>query len=359
MALESSQAADLKTTAVVPFSPEHLPAVREFCEVHLRRPQSDDYFEWRYLSSRPFSRMVVALRGDECLGMLFALRKRYRINGTLTPCLEVFDWHCSPEMQGTGMGIRLMRAMMKHPEWIIAVSGTVEANSVLALMGWRTIGKSQLYDLPVTNRMLAPETRNGHPRSMGRTLMGVLSTALTPPHRRAPSAGRVTRAPILSEEVQQLYADKTGYGLVALPESEHLGWVTSGGWSGKFEILTFAVAGQLRGWALTRVYNWGLGLDGDIVDLFAPEPSVGLYSWMVSEATKSLMPSRPRRIRTRASCPILRSALLANGFLRLGSENAANIRPVGSGFKGGPVHITLNSSDGPLLPYQIGSQVVE
>src|SRR5438477_6189454 len=98
--------------SIVPFELRHLPAVRLFSQKNWRRPRHDAYFDWRYIEAAPFSRLFLALREEACVGMLFALRKRYRIGGREARCLEVFDWHSLPEVRGSGVGVRLMRAMM-------------------------------------------------------------------------------------------------------------------------------------------------------------------------------------------------------------------------------------------------------
>jgi hypothetical protein len=343
-----------RTARIVPFAPHLLPAVRGFSERYWSRPRTDAYHDWRYLRSQPFSRMFLALQDDECLGMLFALLKPYRIGGKPTACLEVFDWHCLPGLRGSGIGVRLMRAMMRQPEPIISVGGTADVHATLPLMGWEAIGVARRYELPLSGDLLAArlQRRTGLPPGVSRVPLGVVSaTWYRPRRRRVPGAGCVSPAGLPGEEIRQLYRGETGYDFVQEPASDVFQWMTDSAWSGRYGFLTFTLEGRVRGWAMTRIYPAARGPEAAIVEIFAPQPDVALYTWMVSEAATSLMAGRPRQLHARASCPMLQAALLANRFRTVAPDNPIHVWPKGVGDRAKPLHITLNHSDGPLLPY--------
>jgi len=342
---------------IVPFAPDLLPAVQGFCERYWSRPRTKAYYDWRYLRSQPFSRMFLALQNDDCLGMLFALRKQYRVGGRPTACLEVFDWHCLPGLRGSGIGIRLMRAMMRQPEPVISVGGTADVLAMLPLMKWEAIGVARRYELPVSGDVLADrlQRRVGLPSALSRVALGVMSVGYyAPRRRRIPGTGRVVWIEAPGDEIGQLYRDETGYGFVQEPGSEVLRWMTDGSWSGTYRFLTFLLEGRLRGWAMTRTHATEQGLEASIVEIFAPRPDVALYTWMVSEAATSLMADRPLWLHARASCPLLQSALLANRFRATASDSPIHVWPKGVGDRAASLHITLNHSDAPLLPYASG-----
>jgi len=346
-----------RTARIVPFAPDLLPAVRGFSERYWSRPRTEAYYDWRYLQSQPFSRMFVALQDDECLGMLFALRKQYRVGGRPTACLEVFDWHCLPGLRGSGIGIRLMRAMMRQPELIISVGGTADVLATLPLMKWEPIGVSRRYELPVSGGVLAGrlQRRVGLPSELSRMPLDVVAAGYyAPRRRRIPAAGRVVRVERPGDEIGQLYRDETDYGFVQEPELDVLRWMTGGSWSGTCRFLTFLIEGRLRGWAMTRTYATEQGLEAAIVEVFAPRPDVALYTWMVSEAATSLMADRPLLLHARASCPVLQSALLANRFRATTLDCPIHVWPKGVWDRAASLHITLNHSDAPLLPYVSG-----
>lgn len=349
---------DRETPArIVPFAPDLLAAVRGFSERNWSRPRTGDYYDWRYLRPQPFSRMFLALQGDECLGMLFALRKQYRIGGRPTACLEVFDWHSLPGLRGSGIGIRLMRAMMRQPEPVISVGGTADVLATLPMMKWEPIGVARRYELPVSGDVLADrlQQRVGLPSALSRMVFGgVVAGHYTPRRRMIPATGQVVRVETPGDEIGQLYRDETGYGFVQEPEPDVLRWMTGGSWSGTFRFLTFLIGGRLRGWAMTRTHAAEGGLEGSIIEIFAPRPDVALYTWMVSETAISLMADRPRWLHARASCPLLKSALLANRFRAKSYDIPIHVWPKGAWDRAAALHITLNHSDAPLLPYTSG-----
>jgi len=344
-----------RSAQIVPFTPELLPAVQRFSERYWTRPRSDAYYEWRYLRSQPFSRMFLALQDGECLGLLFALRKAYRIGGRPASCLEVFDWHCLPGLKGSGIGIRLMRAMMRQPEPVISVGGTADVLSTLPAMRWEQAGVARRYELPLSRDLLAArlERKTGLPVGATRGALGVFAAGVYRPRRRhAPAGGRVVPLGVPGDEVRALHAGETGYGLLQEPDPEVLRWLTDGRWSGRYGFLGFTLAGRLRGWAMTRVFATETGPEAAIVEIFAPRPDAGLYTWMVSEAATALTAARPRRIHARASCPILQAALHANHFRTVAPDNPIYVWPQGAWDRSGTLHITLDHSDGPLLPYE-------
>jgi hypothetical protein len=338
---------------IVPFTPELLPLVRGFSERYWTRPHTDAYYEWRYLRPQPFSRMFLAVQGGECLGMVFALRKSYRFGGRPTDCLEVFDWHCLPGEKGTGVGIRLMRAMMRQDGPVLAVGGTPDVHATLPKMGWDPIGSATRYELVLASDVLAEQVRHraGLPPGLTRSSLRLLAAGyLAPRRRRVPAHGLVTPVTVLPGAVRELYDEPGGYGLLQQPDPEVLRWTTESTWSGHFGHLVFALDGRVRGWVMTRTYATETGPEAAIVEIFAPRPDEALYTWMVSEAAVALMVARPRRIHARASCPVLQAALHANHFRALPAD-PLHLWPKGAWDHGGPLHITLGHSDAPLRPY--------
>jgi hypothetical protein len=345
--------ADRKTT-VVPFEPGLLGAVRAFSESYWARPRTDAYYEWRYLRPLGFSRMFVALRGEECVGTLFALRKSWRVRGELQPCLEVFDWHSIAEVRGSGAGIRLMRAMMRPGERIFSIGGTADVHSTLPLMGWQHLGTAAAWELPLSPALLADRLHRarGVPRLLARAAFAPLAGPLFAPRRiRPPGRGEVSVADAPSPEVASLYEGETGYGLVQQPDPEVLGWLTASRWSGRWRFLHFRLDGRLRGWAMTRLYEGKTGLQASLVEVFAPRADAMLYAWMVSEACLDVLPDRPTRILARATCPVLRGALARNRFRHAGVDAPLHTYPKFGADAPASPHFTYLHSDAPIQPY--------
>jgi hypothetical protein len=286
--------------------------------------------------------------------MVFALRKAYLIDGRRSECLEVFDWHCLPGLRGSGVGIRVMRAMMRAGERVISIGGTPDVLSTLPAMGWQRIGSARMYELPLSGEFLQPGLRDYVRARIPGERLALSAASLVwfwPRRRHRRRGGRVVPVSIAEAEVRPLYESDTGYDVLQLPDPQQLRWMSAGhAGSGSFGFFYFTVEQRLRGWALTRVYETVHGREAAILDIFAPHADVALYAWMVSEAAASLAGARPRVVRARASCPILQAALRANRF-RQGEVDI----PVHTWPRTLPdrlrAHVTLNHGDEPLRPY--------
>jgi hypothetical protein len=284
--------------------------------------------------------------------MVHALRKPYLIAGQLVHCLEGFDWHCLPGLRGSGIGIWVLRAMMRQGERLMTLGGSPDVLSALPALGWQNIGTTRRFELPISGGSLqAGLRRRLHVALPGeRHFLGVVASWYRPRRRRV--LGEVVPVSIPSSELDPLYSGETGYDFVQVPEPSVLRWMTAGyPGNGSFQFLYFTVGRGLRAWALTRVYETAEGREAAILDVFGATPDVELYTWIVSEAATWLAARRPRLIHARASCPILQNALLANHFKKGGED------PVHTWPKGLPdnlrLHITMNHGDEPVRPYPV------
>lgn len=344
-----------RRVTVVPYTPELLPAVIGFSRAYWQRPTSDAFYDWRYVQPAAFSRMFVAMNGDACVGTLFALRKTYRLNAQVVHCLEAYDWHALADMRRAGVGIRLMRALMRQPERLIAVGGTGDVHAALPLMGWQDLGVAQAYELLVGSELVAErlERKRKVPVALTRALLAPVASSLFGPRRARRPAGAEVR--VLEQPpagLAALYDGELGRDLAQVPDAELLAWMTRNRWGGTLRFLEFRLDGRLRGWALTRVHTGNHGLQGTIVELFAPNPDPELLRWMVSEAAVSLLEARPRRLVARAIDPMLQGALVATGFRHAGSDAPARTWPRFGDERPRTLHLTLLHSDAAMTPYR-------
>jgi hypothetical protein len=333
------------------FAEHHLPLVAAFSERYWSRPRTEEFYRWRYLESLPFSKLYLALTSDECLGMVSALRKPYLLAGQRVTCLEIFDWHSLPGLRGSGVGIRVMRAMMREGERLIGLGGTADVLKALPAMGWQTIDSAVPFELPMSGGYLDDAQRQRvRFRIPGQQLALNAAVATWFHPRRRDVQGDAILTGTLGNEVQQLYSGDTGYDFVQVPDRGVLHWVTSSyPGTGGFAFWYFTVGNSVRGWVVTRVYEAEGGTEAAIVDVFAPVPDLRLYTWMVSEATTSLVSARPRVIRARATCPILKAALRRNRF-RPGTPVPVFTWPKMPS-PAVRAHMTLNHCDACLRPY--------
>jgi hypothetical protein len=336
---------------VEPFTDAHLPLVQTFSERYWSRPRTEAFYRWRYLESLPFSRMFLARSDDECLGMVYAFEKRYLIRGVPTTCLEIFDWHSLPGLSGSGIGIRVIRAMTRLNVRLFGIGGTADATKALPVMGWQTLASAVAFELPLRGEFLIDGLRRRVKfRIPGERLaLDLVVGAWFTPRARTPQ-GRVVPIATLDSTVDALYEGETGYDLVQVPNLHWLRWLTGAyPGTGSFRYCYFLSADKLRGWALTRVYETAHGREAAIVDLFAPRADVATYTWMVSELAASLSGERPLVIRARATCPMLQAALKNNRFRSGGAVPVFTWPKISEPIE--RPHITLNHTDACLRPY--------
>ena len=334
------------------FEEHHLPLVTAFSERYFSRPRTSSFYRWLYLESQAFSRLFLALAGEECVGLVHALRKRYLVAGQPVECLEGFDWHSLPSVRGSGLGVWVMRAMMRQKERLITIGGSPDVLSVLPALGWQHIGTTRRFELPISGVSLQGGLRRRIPFTLPgeRLVLGAVASWYRPRRRRV--LGEVVPVAIPSSEIHSLYTSETGYDFLQVPVPSVLRWMTAGySGNGSFAFLYFTVGRRLRAWVLTRVYETAEGREAAILDIFGPAPDVHLYTWMVSEAATWLAGLRPRVIRARASCPILQDALIANRFRR-GEDVPVHTWPGGlpDNLR---LHITLNHRDEAVWPYPV------
>jgi len=113
--------------------------------------------------------------------------------------------------------------------------------------------------------------------------------------------------------------------------------------------LYFRIRDALRGWSLTCIYRTSLGWEADIFELFAPQASEDVYTWMVAETVGAISAYRPDRVHAGASVPSLQQALHRNRFIR---RRAVPIQVWWTGAADllRPIHLTNDTGDALLLP---------
>jgi hypothetical protein len=284
--------------------------------------------------------------------MVCAFAKQYLIAQQPADCLEIFDWHSLPGLKGSGVGLRVMRAMMRDGRRLIGIGGTTDVLKALPALGWQTLGSAVYYELPLAGSHLraSAEQRLGRRLPGTSWLFATIGAVWFRPRRRRASLGIVTVSASTPEGLDALYTDCRSYDLLQVPNRGVLEWSTNGyPGAGQFTFLRFTKGSGSCGWALTRVYETENGREAAIVDIFAPSADLETYQWMTREAALSLLAAHPRVIRARASHPALQAALTANGFRPGDSVPIFTWPKLPSGVT--TPHITLNHCDAWLRPY--------
>jgi hypothetical protein len=283
-----------------------------------------DVFEWRYLK-RPFGhRTLLAIDGDRCIGLIDSCLRSYLLNGRRIVVREPADWFCLPEYRPFGIGLTLMRAMMRLAEPLLIIGGTEATRSILPRLGFQQIAVVPQMILPVTARGLGSYLLRRHQHSerakYARAIPGFLP--LRWPRRATPpgpdafveqwASGRELPATVTRED-----------GLVELVEPADLHWISAAPHALlRAIILLFRLGNEPVGISLSQLEPTISGLDGRIVHLQLTTPSAEVAEWVVRETARRLAAGAAGFIRCRASSRWLIAALRRAGFVAAGAEPA-------------------------------------
>jgi GNAT superfamily N-acetyltransferase len=277
-----------------------------------------------------------------------AIRRPWRIGERERDVLEVFDWYVLPELRRSGVGVRVMQALMREPHPLMLVGGTEDTQALLPRLGWQCVATSTRWLLPLgTGRLLSALARRVRiPAAAEPAARALLWAALHRPGHRprpraVPAGGRAIAVAAVGDEIPALLRSRSGPGSWPLWTDAMLRWLTAGfPGVGHFLPLYFSIRERLVGFALVRVYEGAAGAAAEIVELFAAEPSEELYTWMVSEAATRAAGFGVELVATSTTLPAVEAALRRNHFVH--GSNA-------------PVHFFLRPGEELSTPLAIGS----
>lgn len=344
-------------TRIVPFEAEHIAAVRDFNASVWERPSSRAFMKWRYLDC-PAQWGLLAMRDGRCIATIWGRQRWYRVAGDRVAMLEPFDWHTLPEALHSGIGIRMLRRVMQRPEPSLAVGGTELTRTFLPRLGWRDLGASRSYLLPLASKVLAHRlAEKGRLPRLATSAIAIVATRTwcRPRRQRAPDDGSVETVEGINEEILALYQGEIGYGCVGFPDKAWHEWLSSGAAGvGRITTLLFRNGDAPVGWALGRDYGTAHGREATIVDIFTPHPRVEVYAWMVSALLERLADARVVQVRARATCPVLGRALKNCGFIA-GPTSPVAFWSTTASAPPTPIHMTGDTGDSAYHPYDIDS----
>jgi hypothetical protein len=337
----------------VPYAHEHLPAVARFSQAAWTRPRGDDFHRWRY-ERCPNQHGLLALRDGECLAAVWFFKRAFQFGLRRVDVLEVLDWANLPALRGTGLGVRLLQAVMKEPLPILNVGGSEETRRYLPEMGWRSLGEVAQFFLPLTGARVgrALERKMGLPTGLAIAAFRVTGHYWFRPRAAAAPREADARVARPGPELLELYAGEAARSL-PLPDLARLQWLLDAPAAmGAYELRYFTVAGKLRGWSLTRTVASKSGRHAQIIELYAPPGEDALYEWMLSELLMEFAERGVDDVYAGTSSDALRRALLKNRFLR---RPALPVQywPAGLGLPPEPFVLGNNTSDAALLPYPL------
>lgn len=225
------------------------PAFQRFVETAWStRPHGNGYYHWRYRSA-PNLVTVVAVNERGCFASLSAFRVKYRSGEETVECLEPFDWFCMPELRWTGLGIRMMRALMSMNHPIIGLGGTAATLTLLPQFGFELAGEGKQMIRPLTRRAMSL-LYHGVPDALSAVTLGTACSLWF--------SVRVTRSSPRSEIVTELTPNdlmlEPRDGTASDPTPSFLQWLHDGSqWIGTILLFRMVEDSVTIGWAVARI----------------------------------------------------------------------------------------------------------
>jgi hypothetical protein len=339
-------------TELVAFRSEHLDLIARFSERVWQRPRSAAFLRWRYLE-HPDHRAYVALREGECIAMVGAFRRPYRVGERSILVSDSFDWYSLPDLRGSGLGVRLLQRLMKDPEPVIVTGGTADTRNLLPRMRYQipdsVLHFGTLLGVERATALIAGRTRL--PRPLARLAFLLSRPLLAPRVRAMPQGGSVAVVTKLGEEALAIDPRPGGRGTVPIWTPGYLAWLSSASPKmGRYVPFEFRVGGSLVGWALLRIYDSAGGRDAALLDVRARVPGDAIYTWMVSELAVHARGEGCGLLTSGTSCPHVAAAMRANRFhsftpapIHYFAQDGATLET--------PVVFGAHWGDEPILPY--------
>jgi hypothetical protein len=269
--------------------------------------------DWRY-RQRPHGRTFVALQDGNCIGLIDAFRRTYVVNDARRVVHECCDWWSDPAQRPAGLGLRLMRRLMREPTPILAIGDSPGTLELLPRLGWKTVGESVLWVLPLKARHVASALlRRRRRESVARLIPPFLPLGRV----------RATAPPLPSPQVHQWQPtdgppgpDPTGVGLAAVADEADLVWLCSAPTAfAHIDCHFYCVDGERVGCVLTQLEMTSTGREGKILHIQVSRLTPKLLSWMIGDAANRLARQGAGIIRARSSAPVVHAALRRSGFL--------------------------------------------
>jgi hypothetical protein len=342
-------------TEIVAFRAEHLDLVARFSERVWQRPRSDAFLRWRYLE-HPDHRAYLALREGECIAMVGAFRRPYRVGERTILVADSFDWYSLPDLRGSGLGVRLLQRLMKDPEPVIVTGGTADTRNLLPRMRYQIPASVLRFGALLGGEraaaLIAGRTRL--PRPLARLAFLLSQPLLAPRVRAAPSGGSVSVPAKLGEEALAIDPRPGARGTVPIWTPEYLAWLASASPAmGRYVPLEFRAGGSVVGWALLRTYDSANGRDAALLDVRARAPSAAIYTWMISEIAVRARAEGCGLLTAGTTCPHAAAGMRANRFFGFTPAPIHYFSQDGAALEV-PVVFGAHWGDEPILPYPMG-----
>lgn len=274
------------------------------------RPTSDAYLTWRYQEA-PGQEAALALLGDECVGSLFALSRRYRTPDGEREALELFDWYATEEWRPRGAGLRVLKHLMKDGRQLLALGGTPPARALFERLGWRPIDVAMRLNLPLRGRYF---THRGRGAAFG-TAFDLLARAAFRPRARRADGVVLEPTTNLSPAIDALVRTQRRFAFLRVPDHRMHAWLLSAPAAlGLYLTFHVRIGEHVAGWATARVHHANGLRTGSLQEVFLADDAVRYYPAVVSTLCEVLAGFDPDVLTAVTSCPDTLASLRALRF---------------------------------------------
>lgn len=313
-------------------------------------PHSQDFLNWRL--NMQHTRTFIAVKDNRIYGLLGAFPRWYMVSGERREILETLDWFADPEAGVPALGLALMQKMLSLRLPLLSVGGSEQNQALLPRLGFDVIGQVRTFKLPLSGLPFKRRFGSGFKGRCATVVGSVLARTLRKPRiPHLPDGVTAISTDGPSDAISHLYENASKYDFVRLPEHSHYRWIANelpnGGKS--FSIM-FETDGRVQGWASGRIWFAEGMTHAVIMDIFAHEPSLQLYTAIISTITSELAAHNPDEIRAASSCPMIAEAFHANRFWE-GKSMPAFLHPNGSELQIEKPMLSLSRGDDGLIPF--------
>lgn len=334
-----------------------LRGIAEFNRRVWQFPDDDNFLNWLFRDA-PKSTVLVAHDDGQWLAVLGVFARTYLVNDTPVECGETYAWATLPERRNSGIGIRVMKAMMERGRPLVALGGSADTMEFMPRLGFKTIGSAPVLNLPLSARVLGQpggiSYSDGIKGWLAKAGLTMLAPFLRP--RPRPDDDVIRNVPVVALDRKTLEMP-TLSGFQATYDVDFFDWLGRGyRGMGTFLPFRFYRGRRLAGWAFARVSEEAPGLAvGRILEFkFAPETDARDRAAMARAVCAALAGYNAAIIRCATTCQDTNAALRSMRFMSR-TEIPAMVYLAGIAAINETVRISSLRADGALLPLPVNA----
>jgi hypothetical protein len=302
---------------------EHLPAIRQLLMLYWERTWptevADRFLRWRLLD-RPDWAAVAAFDGDRCVAFIDSFVRPYTIDGRSMRVRETGEWFCLPEHRPLA-SLRVLQALMKKPEPIIAITNSEVTKAVLPKLKWQVVCEQQQRVFPA-GVGVAVKGLTKRLKTQLSALPAFTGTLLPfrfrkPRRLEAPEQPASVREITSADDLPDLQPPEDSFALYALAGREDARWFSAApSGEGRFIWLQFALKGETVGLSLSRIFREGPYQAARLLHIQSTRHDPETYAWMASETSCHVAADGVHWIEARSTSDMIIGALESTGYIK-------------------------------------------